>query len=416
MSDQPSKKASLLVVDDNPENLDLLERRLRNHGYQAEKAVDGESALSRIEAGGIDLVLLDIGLPGIGGVEVLARIRKRQSAARLPVIMVTARSDNRDVLECLGKGANDFVSKPVDMPVLLARIQTHLSIRKTEELLRVSEERYALAARGSNDGLWDWDVGADLVRFSPRWRGMLGFEEEEIVGSMKDWMERIHPEEATSWESALQRHLRGESPLLVDEHRIRHEGGHYLWVQARGLAVRDVSGAALRMAGSLRDITTGKATDPLTGLPNRLLFLDRLSRALVHTKRRPNRRMAVLFLDLDRFKVINDSLGHLAGDELLKEAAARIESVVRATDTVTRIGGASTVARLGGDEFIVLLEDLELPENALQVAKRIQEELASRISLNGQKVFVSASMGIVASVRGYSRPEEILRDADTAMY
>jgi diguanylate cyclase (GGDEF)-like protein len=189
-------------------------------------------------------------------------------------------------------------------------------------------------------------------------------------------------------------------------------------VQVRGLAVRAAAGGrAKRLAGSLRDVTDRKRVeeqlthsaihDALTGLPNRALFLDRLSNAILHRKRRDDYQFAVIFLDLDRFKVINDSLGHLAGDQLLRAIARRLETCLRFGDTV---------ARLGGDEFAVLVDDLEDVSEVDRVARRIHAELEAPFEIQGREFFTTASLGIALSAPEYERPEDMLRDADTAMY
>ena len=185
---------------------------------------------------------------------------------------------------------------------------------------------------------------------------------------------------------------------------------------SRGVAVYDSSGNALRMAGSQTDITEGKVSDPLTGLPNRLLFIDRVGRLIKHSKRRKDHLFAVLFMDLDGFKMINDSMGHLIGDQLLLGVANRLEKCLRATDTVARLGETFTVARLGGDEFTVLLDDIKDPNDAKRAADRMMKSLAAPFILGGKEVFTSVSIGIALSNTLYEQPEEILRDADTAMY
>src|SRR5436309_11508893 len=185
---------------------------------------------------------------------------------------------------------------------------------------------------------------------------------------------------------------------------------------SRGLAGSDASGETLRMAGSQTDITEGKVSDPLTGLPNRLLFIDRLGRVIKHAKRRKDHIFAVLFLDLDGFKMINDSVGHLIGDQLLLGVANRLEKCLRSTDTVARLGESFTVARLGGDEFTVLLDDLKDPNDAKSAADRLMKALAPPFILGGKEVFTSVSIGIALSNSAYDEPEDMLRDADTAMY
>ena len=185
---------------------------------------------------------------------------------------------------------------------------------------------------------------------------------------------------------------------------------------SRGLAVRDAAGRTSRMAGSQTDITERKVSDPLTGLPNRLLFIDRLGRLIKHSKRRKDHLFAVLFLDLDGFKMINDSLGHLIGDQLLVGVANRLEKCLRSTDTVARLGETFTVARLGGDEFTILLDDIKETADADRAAERLMTSLTAPFVLAGKEVFTSVSIGIALSNVVYEQPEEMLRDADTAMY
>jgi diguanylate cyclase (GGDEF)-like protein/PAS domain S-box-containing protein len=290
-------------------------------------------------------------------------------------------------------------------------------LEETEQALRESEEQYALATLGANDGLWDWDLRTDEVYFSERWKVILGQKDSEVEGVINEWFKRIHPEDLEQVKSDLSNHMKGLTPHFENEHRMLHTNGEYLWVLTRGLAVRDEDENAYRMAGSLTDITAWKKAekqllhdafhDALTGLPNRALFVDRLGQAIERNKRRREDNFAVLFLDLDRFKVINDSLGHTIGDRLLVAIARRLEVFLRTVDTV---------ARIGGDEFVILLEDIRGPEDAKRVASRIQEELALPFFPNDHKVFTSVSIGIVLSTSEYDRPEDILRDADIAMY
>jgi diguanylate cyclase (GGDEF)-like protein/PAS domain S-box-containing protein len=286
-----------------------------------------------------------------------------------------------------------------------------------ETALKESQERYALAAAGANDGLWDWDLRRQQIYFSERWRTTLGYGEEEIDDHPDQWLERVHPEDRPLFDAQLKAHLAGQTPQFENEHRVRTQSGEYRWVQTRGLAVRGAGGKAYRMAGSQRDITDRKHVeeqlihaalhDHLTGLPNRALFMDRLGSALKRSRRRTKDTFGVLFLDLDRFKVINDSLGHLAGDEVLRAFAGRLVDCLRDGDTV---------ARLGGDEFAVLLEDLQEPSEVDRVAERILKALEVPFQVEGHEVFTSASFGVALSDTGYERPEEVLRDADIAMY
>jgi diguanylate cyclase (GGDEF)-like protein/PAS domain S-box-containing protein len=407
---------ALLVVDDDEYNRDLLCRRLERKGYAATAAASGQEALALMQQQAFDLVLLDIMMPELDGTAVLKMIRETFTATQLPVIMVSAKDESEDIVGALSLGANDYVTKPIDFPVVFARIHTQLSRKKAEEALRDSEERYALAMRGANDGLWDWNLRTNDIYFSPRWKEMLGCQESDIDDSVEEWFARIHPEDRERLETALALHLQGQTEHFEHEHRMLHQNGTYRWVLSRGLAVRDHTGNVTRMAGSQTDITERKVADGLTSLPNRILFMERLNRALERAKRHKDSMFAVLFLDLDRFKVINDSLGHDVGDQLLIGLARRLETSLRSSDTVARLGGMPTMARLGGDEFTVLLDEIHNVSDATCVAERLQQQLDAPFTIGGHEVFTTASIGIALSATGYERPEDILRDAETAMY
>ena len=411
-----SQASRLLIVDDNELNRDMLARRLARKGYEIVQADSARELLRRVKEEAIDLVLLDIEMPEISGLEALKTLRETYSPIELPIIMVTAKNQSDDVVRALDLGANDYVTKPIDFVVALARIGTQLSHKRAQEGLRESEERYALAARGANDGLWDWNVQSNVVYFSPRWKSMLGYEESEVGDQPQEWFDRVHDADRERVNEEVAAHQKGLVPQFESEHRVLHKDGTFRWMLCRGLAVQNGSGKTLRMVGWQTDITEGKVSDPLTGLPNRLLFADRLGRLIKHAKRRKDYWFAVLFLDLDGFKMINDSLGHLIGDQLLVGVASRLEKCLRATDTVARLGEGFIVARMGGDEFTVLLDDLKDPGDAKLAAERLMKSVTAPFMLGGREVFTSMSIGIALSNPGYEQAEDILRDADTAMY
>jgi diguanylate cyclase (GGDEF)-like protein/PAS domain S-box-containing protein len=406
---------SLLVVDDEEMNRDMLSRRLELEGYSVSTAASGREALEMIATQPFGVVLLDVTMPDQNGFEVLQEIRKTQSSIDLPVIMVTARSQSEDVVTAFECGANDYITKPIHFPVALARITSHLTSKLASDALRKSELRYSLSARGANDGLWDWDLQTNTVYYSPRWKSMLGYGESEIGDSSEEWFRRIHADDLPQVRAALEAHRAGETDQFENEHRILHKDQTYRWVLSRGVSVRDDHGRELRMAGSLTDITRAKAADALTGLPNRVLFMDRLTAALEQAQKNPGDLFAVLFCDLDGFKVVNDSLGHLAGDQLLITTAERLESCLRRSDTAARISGQCTIARFGGDEFVILLGNLRRPEDACRVAERILATVSKPVTINGHAVVTSASIGIAVS-SDHQHAEDLLRDADTAMY
>ena len=288
--------------------------------------------------------------------------------------------------------------------------------QQVESALRVSEERYALAVSGAQDGLWDWDLKTNEVYFSSRWKSMLG-NDEQVCNSPEAWFNLVHPDEIERFKVEISTHIEGLTPHFESEYRILHQDGTYRWMLSRGLAVRDSQGKAYRIAGCQTDVTGRKLAesqllhdafhDALTGLPNRALFMDRLGHAVERVKRHENSIFAVLFVDLDRFKVINDSLGHQSGDRLLITVAERLKHCLRSGDTLSR---------LGGDEFTILLEDIKDVTEATNIAERIQASLRLPFNLGAQEVFITTSIGIVLSPTDYEQLEDILRDADTAMY
>jgi len=297
--------------------------------------------------------------------------------------------------------------------------------RHSEEELRQSQGRYALALAGANDGIWDWDFTNGVVFYSPRWKSMLGDMDGKITSTAEEWFKRIHPDDLGRMKRELEAHIEGRTEQFRSEHRMMHGDGEYRWMLSRGVAVRDSSGKALRAAGSQTDITDWKLAesrlrhdalhDTLTGLANRALLMDRINQSLERVKRTPGKAFAVIFLDLDRFKVINDSLGHVAGDQLLVELGKRLESALRTGDTVSR-EEPDNLARLGGDEFVALLDAIGTPADAIRVADRLQKVTAQAFYVGGHEVFVTASLGIAMGNGNGNKAEDILRDADTALY
>lgn len=291
--------------------------------------------------------------------------------------------------------------------------------RRVEAALRESEERYALAVFGANDGIWDWNLKTNQIYFSPRWKSMLGYSDDEIRSDPQEWLSRVHPDDLPGLKKALFAHLQGGTSHFEQEHRMRTRAGSYRWILSRGLAVRAEDGAATRIAGSQTDISPSKEaetrlrhdafTDQLTQLPNRAHFLERLKSAILRPPAVKENLFAVLYLDLDGFKFINDSLGHPAGDQLLITVSKILQDQLRQGDIV---------ARLGGDEFVILLDHLKDEELAVSIARRIITRLSAPIYLEkyNTRVTTSASVGIVLSSLGYHTPDDVLRDADIAMY
>lgn len=282
-----------------------------------------------------------------------------------------------------------------------------------ERAVRTSEARYAHAARAAQDGLWEWEVGSPEVYMSERCRALIGLEDVPVPTTAA-WFDAVHEDDRATLRATMHRALEGRDVPVEVEYRVSLPDGGTRWVLCRALGVGPAEGPVGRLIGSLSDVHPRKELedrlrraalyDAVTGLPNRRLFLDRLSHAVAAVD--DGCRFAVLFLDLDAFKLVNDSLGHLAGDELLRVVGERLSAAVR---------GRDTAARFGGDEFAVLLHDLE-PEEVLAVAAWVQEAVSAPVHLGDDEVSVSASVGIATSETGYRAAEDVLRDADIAMY
>lgn len=417
--DLPAAKKSplILVVDDDPMIRLLAQETLQAADYRVVVAADGIQALEIFDRHKPDLVLCDVMMPRMDGFLFCEKVRQARNEPFPPIVMLTGLNDIDSIEKGLAAGATDFSIKPVSWPLLPHRVHYILHASEAMQRLRFSEERYSLAARGANDGLWDWDLNTSAIYYSPRWKSMLGFSESTISDSPGEWVSRIHPDDVHKFNLDLTAHMEGRACQFMNECRVCCADGSYRWMMSRGLAVRDDEGKAYRIAGSMSDITIRKEAeekllfdafhDKLTDLPNRALFLDRLSHSMALAQRRFDYRFAVFFLDLDRFKLINDSLGHLMGDRLLRIVSKRIQSILRSGDTL---------ARLGGDEFVILYEEIDDEKSVMRLAERIHEALSRPIDLDGQKVVSRASIGIVFYKNSYKKPEEILRDADIAMY
>ena len=289
---------------------------------------------------------------------------------------------------------------------------------RAEHELRSTGERLTLAAEGANDGLWQWNLQTQEFYVSGRWRAMIGLPAQAAIGGPDEWLDRVHGDDIAPLKANLEAHLAGTTPVFQHEHRIRHEDGSYRRVLSRGVAVRAAGRKPNRIAGSLTDTTEQAIAqerlrsvgflDSLTGLCNRTVFVEGIGRRFDECRRRGvTNGLAVLYLDLDRFKIVNDSLGHMVGDELLIAASRRLETCLRQGDTL---------ARLGGDEFAIFLTGLNDDAQANAIAGRIQQALSAPFTIADRDVFTSASIGIAFGPAHYASPDEIMRDADTAMY
>ncbi len=302
-----------------------------------------------------------------------------------------------------------FLSSLADLAREAAeRHQASLERLKKETSVR---NRYALIARATLDGVWDWDIRRNKVFYSHRWQHIVGLPERELSAGPSHWLLRIHPEDQPQVQAELQQHLDGQTPRFRSEHRLRHVDGFYRWVIVRGLVQRSRNGRPVRMAGSLMDVTSQKSCDDLTGLPNRYHLHERLTQLIIRSEVEQRWNFAVLSLDVDRFKRINDRFGHAVGDAMLKSIGHRLSEVV----AQTRNNAQSMVARIAEDEFVVILDCVQHSDQARVIAQRIHATLATPMDCAGEQLTAGISIGIAMATPERRDPESFLQKSDLAM-
>jgi len=410
----------VLLVEDSQAEADLTRFYLSRHDtttYELEHVDRIAVAIERIEAGFVpDIILLDLQLPDCEGLEGFNALHAL--VPDVPKIILTNYVDDGLAATAVRRGAQDYlVKKEVQAALLTKAMRYAIERQRADAALRESEQRYALAVAGSNEGIWDWNLSSDQAYFSPRWRMLVGLEGGCGYVDIGYWFDRVHPEDKPAFQAALDAHLADPKNHFEFVHRLKHETDTYRWMLARGLAVQDRNGKCVRMAGSMSDISERKKAedellhyalhDGLTNLPNRTLFIDRLEQAVRIFNRDDKQLYAVMYFDLDRFKNINDSLGHAAGDELLVSIAHRLNEALRPGDTL---------ARLSGDEFAILLKEIGSQEEAMEVAQRVHLLLARPFLIQGHSIYQTVSLGIAMGSEKYSQPGQVLRDADLAMF
>ncbi|WP_289283526.1 MULTISPECIES: two-component system response regulator [unclassified Methylophaga] len=417
------KKQVVLIVDDDPATRMLMTQSLTSSELQIVEAASGEEAIIQFTTHKPDITLLDVSMPGMNGFECCAQLRALPKGAECAIVMVTALDDVEDIEQAFESGATDFITKPLKWPLFKHRVRYILKANKTLQELSLNKNKLAKAQSIANLVYWEWDFESEFLECSSDMFDMLGFSKETNL-TVRTALKKVHPDDRPRLMMALKQAVYEKQSYDI-EYRIIRNDGSVLFVNER----TDISFeyGQWRMVGTLHDITSRKQSeqeityyayyDTLTDLPNRRLFIEQLETAIASAKRHQN-KFALMFLDLDRFKYINDTYGHHIGDEVLCQSAVRIRECVRDSDVVAKANydADNRVARLAGDEFTVLLDDVGRVEQVAEIAQRLIQAFSEPFLISDKFLHISISMGITLFPDDGHNVQTLLQHADVAMY
>jgi len=406
---------NLLLVEDNPVNVEYIRALLlniENDSLEQNRFIGNifvaltlKEGIETLNSKNIDIVLLDLTLPDSHGLKTFQVVQNVND--RVPIIVLTGDDDTALAFDAIHQGAQDYLVKGKINKTLLQR-SIHYAVERMNILkaLLDSQERYSIALKATNDGIWEWNLREKKMYFSPRWKEIIGYAENELGSEPLEWFDRIHPEDVPEVEGIIADHISGQTRNLVSEHRLLHRNGTYLWVRVHGLAVLDKEGSVKKIAGALSDITGEKLIDSLTGLPNISLFSDRLQSAIQRRIDEKDFGFVLIKLEFEQVKIITTTYGAAATNEAIYSVVTRIKTCLKASDTIGRFEGASFGIILAGVHDIL---------NLNHILDNIQIHASKPFLLNGNSISISTSMGIVFSGDQYKISEEMIRDADAAL-
>ncbi len=389
---------------------------LDDPGFVLEQVGDEILALERLSNDDFEVVIFAV----THDRRAWTRFSRDRRVPAVPIVYVDdispadERSQRRT--RALHEGASGYVrAAELSAPLLESTVFSAIERANNKRAISEVQERFALAVRGSNDGVWEWILESGEMHFSRRWRELLGYGVDDIANDAEEWFTRVHAEDITELRSDLDAHLEGQKPYHEHEHRIRAADGTYRWVITRGVVQRNAAGRPVRMAGSLTDTSDYRLReqklreesrfDPLTNLPRREPFMEQLRNAIQVAQDAEEYAFTVLMIDVDRFRWLADSVGHHAADEMLRVVSRRLAACVRPGDTVSRFGG---------DKFAVLLDNVEDLELGTHIADRIRRSVSEPIEVTGQTIYATVSIGLTTSTRGYDDAEDVVNDAAAA--
>lgn len=422
------KQPVVLVVDDDIAVRLLMCESLEQAGMIVKEAENGLEALSAFKRVRPDIIMLDVKMPKMDGFTACSRLRQLPGGDEVSIVMVTGLDDVKSIQQAYDAGATDFITKPVNWPILNHRVRYLLRAREAFRDLRRSEARLTQAQRIARLGNWDWNIVDNKLDWSDEIYNIFGLEPQAFGKTYEAFLRLVHPEDREYVENAVDKALHENKPYIID-HRIILPDGTECTVHEQAQVIFDETGKPVRMNGIVQDITKHKNAeekirflayyDVLTGLPNRRLFKEYSNQA-IRMAQRDGTKIAIIFLDLDHFKRINDTLGHNAGDKLLQKVSENMMLVIRSSDIVTRTDSEgrpeTSLSRLGGDEFTILLSGLTEMKQAAGVAKRIIKCLDLPLNIAGQELNITGSIGIAVYPDDGEDIDTLLKNADTAMY
>jgi diguanylate cyclase (GGDEF)-like protein/PAS domain S-box-containing protein len=407
---------NILLIEDNPVNVEYIRAMINKKPEDtiSENRINVELSVATTLQEGVDildsrliqLVLLDLSLPDSSGIQSIKTIQKIND--RIPIIVLTGVDDTDLASEAINQGAQDYLVKGKINKTLLDRsIQYAFQRMKIHNALMDSESRYMIALKATNDGIWEWNLKENFLYYSPRWKEIIGYSEDDLSNEPSEWFDRIHPDDVFAVEEIIANHLAGDTKNLVTEHRLLHKNGTYIWVRVHGLAVLDHFGSVLKIAGSLSDITGEKFIDSLTGLPSLSLFTDRVQSAIQRVHDEKKFGFVLIKLEFEQLKFVANTYGAGITNEVVQTLINRIKLIVKPADTIGRLEGLN---------FGIILSGVQELYELNRILDNIQTVVSKPLELNNNQISISASMGVLFGNIQYDKAEDMLRDVDSALH